>query len=78
MNFQCWGILLIWIIVGPEPTVLAVCAGGNCSDIFSVIYLLCYFLSPSQGEGQGLVVQSIVSLTSLLRGQLVSISPLYY
>ena len=33
-NFQCWGVLLIWIIVGQGPTVPAVGAGGGCLDIF--------------------------------------------
>ena len=33
--FQC---LLIWIIVGQGRTVLAVGAGGGCSDIFSRAY----------------------------------------
>ena len=28
------GVLLIWIIVGKGPTVLAVGAGGSCLDIF--------------------------------------------
>ena len=35
VNFQCWGVLLIWIIVGQVPIVLAVGAGGGCLDIFS-------------------------------------------
>ena len=41
VNFQCRGVLLIWIIVG--PTALAVGAGGGCLDIFTLIYtsLLC-------------------------------------
>ena len=39
-NFQCRGILLIWIIVGKGPTALAVIAGGSCLDYFS---LLCHF-----------------------------------
>ena len=34
-NFQCRGVLLIWIVVGQGPTVLAVGAGGSCLDIFS-------------------------------------------
>ena len=34
VNFQCWGVLLIWIIVGQGPIVLAVGAGGGCLDIF--------------------------------------------
>ena len=31
------GILLIWIIIGQGPTVLAVGAGGGCLDIFSLV-----------------------------------------
>ena len=49
VNFQCRGVLLIWIIVGQGPIVLAVGAGGGCLDIFS---LICHFsiLSPSLWE----------------------------
>ena len=49
VNFQCWGVLLIWIIEGPGPIVLAVGAGGGCLDIFSLIYHFS-FLSPSLWE----------------------------
>ena len=38
VNFQCWSVLLIWILVGQGPIVLAVGAGGGCLDIFSLIY----------------------------------------
>ena len=34
VNFQCQGVLLIWIIVGQGPVALAVSAGGGCLDIF--------------------------------------------
>ena len=34
VNFQCRGVLLIWIRVGQGPTALAVGAGEGCSDIF--------------------------------------------
>ena len=49
VNFQCRGVLLIWIRVGQGPTALAVGAGGGCLDIFS---LVCHFsfLSPSLWE----------------------------
>ena len=49
VNLQCWGVLLIWIIVGQGPVALAVGAGGGCLDIFS---LICPFspLSPSLWE----------------------------
>ena len=49
VNFQCRGVLLIWIIVGQGPVALAVGAGGGCLDIFSLIYLFS-FLSPSLWE----------------------------
>ena len=49
VNFQCRGVLLIWIIVGQGPVALAVGAGGGCLDILS---LICPFspLSPSLWE----------------------------
>ena len=42
VNFQCRGVLLIWIIVGQGPVALAAGAGGVCLDIFlsSVLSLL--------------------------------------
>ena len=49
VNFQCWGVLLIWIVVGQGPTALAVGADGDCLDIFSPIYHFS-FLSPSLWE----------------------------
>ena len=49
VNFQCRGVLLIWIMVGQGPTALAVGAGGGCLDIFSLIYHFS-FLSPSLWE----------------------------
>ena len=50
VNFQCRGVLLIWIMVGQGPIVLAVGAGGGCLDIFSLVYLFSC-LSPSLGDG---------------------------
>ena len=49
VNFQCWGVLLVWMKVGRGPIALAVGAGGGCLDIFSLIYLFS-FLSPSLWE----------------------------
>ena len=49
VNFQCRGVLLIWIIVGQGPIALAVGAGGGCLDIFSLIYHFS-FLPPSLRE----------------------------
>ena len=48
VNFQCWGVLLIWMIVGQGPSALAVGAGGGCLDIFSLVYHFS-LLSPSLG-----------------------------
>ena len=48
VNFQCRGVLLIWIRVGRGPSVLAVGAGGGCLDVFSLIY---HFSSLSLGDG---------------------------
>ena len=49
VNFQCRGVLLVWMIVGQGPIALAVGAGRGCLDIFSLIYRFC-FLSPSLWE----------------------------
>ena len=49
VNFQCRGVLLVWMIVGQGPTALAVGAGGGGLDIFSLSYLFS-ILSPSLWE----------------------------
>ena len=49
VNFQCQGVLLIWIIVGQGPTALAVGVGGGCLDIF-LSPIISLFLSPSLWE----------------------------
>ena len=49
VNFQCRGVLLIWITVGQGPTALAVGAGRDCLDIFTLIYPFSP-LSPSRWE----------------------------
>ena len=49
VNFQCRGVLLIWITVGQGPTALTVGAGGCCLDIFTLIYPFS-LLSPSLWE----------------------------
>ena len=41
VNFQCRGVLLVWIRVGQGPTALAVGAGGGCLDFYS--HLSCLF-----------------------------------
>ena len=49
VNFQCRGVLLIWMIVGQGPAALKVGAGGRCFDIFNLVYHFS-FLSPSLWE----------------------------
>ena len=51
VNFQCWGVLLIWIIVGQGPIALAVGAGGGCLDIFFSQLSLLFSFSLSLGDG---------------------------
>ena len=50
LNFQCWGILLVWVVVGQWPIALVVGSDGGCSDIF--LSSIC-FLSPSPSLGDG-------------------------
>ena len=52
VNFQRWGVLLVWMIVGQGPIALAIGAGGGCLDIFSLNYL---FSSFSHSLGDGLI-----------------------
>ena len=49
VNFQCWGVLLVWVGVGQVPAVLAVGASGFFFDIFlsSIIFL---FFVPLSGR----------------------------
>ena len=52
LNFQCRGVLLIWITVGQGPTVLAVGGGGGCLDnvlsfIISLLFLPLYGRRPN-------------------------------
>ena len=51
VNFQCRGVLLIWIIVGQGPTALAVGAGGGCLDIFFSCLSFLFSFSLSLGDG---------------------------
>ena len=51
VNFQCWGVLLIWIIVGQGPIALAVGAGGVVwtfflSSVISLFFLPLYVRRP--------------------------------
>ena len=49
VNFQCRGVLLVWMIVGQGPIALAVGTGRGVFGHFSPIYLFS-FLSPSLWE----------------------------
>ena len=49
VNFQCRGVLLVWMIVGQGPFALAVGAGGGCLDIFTLNHPF-FLLSPSLWE----------------------------
>ena len=54
MNFQCWGVLLIWIKLGQGPSVLAVGAGGGLfGHFFSFVYRFLFFL-PLSGRRSGM------------------------
>ena len=50
-NFQCRGVVLIWIRVGQRPTALAVGTGKGCLDIFfsRLSFLLSFSLSLGDG-----------------------------
>ena len=50
VNFQCRGVLLIWIIAGQGPIALAEGASAGCLDIFPSSIFLIYF-SLSLGDG---------------------------
>ena len=51
-DFQCRGVLLIWIIVGQGPIVLAVGAGGGCLGIFFSHLSLLFSFSFSLADGR--------------------------
>ena len=51
VNFQCRGVLLIWIIVGQGPIALAVGAGGGLfGHFFSILSLLFLPLSGRRSD----------------------------
>ena len=50
VNFQCRGVLLIWITVGQGPTALTVGAGGVFGHFYSHLSFLSSF-SLSLGDG---------------------------
>ena len=49
-DFQCRGVLLIWIIVRHGPAALAVCASEGCLEIFLLVY---HFSLSSLSLGDG-------------------------
>ena len=51
VNFQCRGVLLIWIRERQGPTALAVGAGGGCLGVFfsRLSFLFPFFLSLEDG-----------------------------
>ena len=51
VNFQCRGVLLIWIIVGQGPIVLAVGAGGGLFGHFFSHLPFLFSFSLSLGDG---------------------------
>ena len=51
VNLQCRGLLLIWIIVGHGPVVLAVDSCGAFLDTFSSHPSLLFFFSLSLRDG---------------------------
>ena len=51
VNFQCRGVLLIWIIVGQGPVALAPGTGGGGLDIFFSRLSFLSSFSPSLGDG---------------------------
>ena len=59
VNFQCRGVLLIWIIVGQWPIALAVGAGGGCLDIFLLSITSLFFL-PRGWSGGAMVLGKLL------------------
>ena len=51
VNFQCRGVLLIWIIVGQGPIALAIGAGGGLFGHFFSPLSLLFSFSLSLGDG---------------------------
>ena len=51
VNFQCWGVLLVWMIVGQGPIALAVGAGGGMFGHFFSHLSFLFSFSLSLGDG---------------------------
>ena len=49
VNFQCWGILQIWIIVGHGFIALAAGVGGGCLEFF-LSFMTSLFFLPLSGR----------------------------
>ena len=49
-NFQCRGVLLIWIRVGQGATALAVCPGGGLFGHFFLSSVISLFFLPLSGR----------------------------
>ena len=47
--YECRGVLLVWIMIAQRIIALAVGAGGDCMDLFSLVYHL-PLLAPSLWE----------------------------
>ena len=77
VNFQCRGVLLIWIRVGQGPTALAVGVGGVVWTFFLSSIFSLFFLPDSLGDG--LIQTEILSqraVKSKTTNQILWISPL--
>ena len=51
VNFQCQGVLLVWMIVGQGPIALAVGAGGGLFGLFFSHLSFLFSFSLSLGDG---------------------------
>ena len=51
VNFQCWGVILIWIIVGQGPIALAIGSGGGLFGHFFSHLSPLFSFSLSLGDG---------------------------
>ena len=51
VNFQCWGVLLVWMIVGQGPIALAIGAGGGMFGHFFSHLSFLFSFSLSMGDG---------------------------
>ena len=66
VNFQCRGVLLIWIIEGQGPIALAVGAGGGCLDIFLSSITSLFFLPLSGRRPDGPMIYIYMHVLNFL------------